>query len=203
MAGRASAQAALETRTAVLRAAADLASVEGLESVTIGRLADLLEMSKSGVIGQFRSKERLQLATIELVLADFRARIWEPVRDLEPGLPRLTATLRRWVDYTADPGYPGGCFITQATFDFDSRSGPVHDVLAQSRADWRRVLRRDVEAAVAAGDLAPDTDTAQVVFGLESLAAGVTPATRLHGDPDAATWALRGMYALLGLDRRT
>lgn len=199
MAGRASAQAALETRTAVLGAAADLASVEGLESVTIGRLAEVLEMSKSGVIGQFRSKERLQLETIEHTLEDFRARVWRPVRDVDAGLPRLTATLRRWTDYIADPGYTGGCFITQATFDFDSRSGAVHDKLASSRADWRRVLRRDIDAAIAAGDLAPPLDPEQTVFALEALAAGVTPAQRLHGDPDAARWALRGMYALLGL----
>ncbi|MCQ4211363.1 TetR/AcrR family transcriptional regulator [Streptomyces longispororuber] len=199
MAGRASAQAALETRRSVLRAAAELASVEGLDSVTIGRLADRLGMSKAGVIGQFRSKEKLQLETVNLVVEDFRAKVWEPVRHLDAGLPRLLGACASWVRYAADPGYPGGCLLTQVTYDYDARTGVVHDRIAESRADWRTALRHDIAAAVAAGDLPPGTDAPQIVYGLESLAGGITPARLLHGDDETEKWALRGMYAVLGV----
>ncbi|MFF8410026.1 TetR/AcrR family transcriptional regulator [Streptomyces omiyaensis] len=199
MAGRASAQAALETRRAVLRAAAEVASAEGLDSVTIGRLADRLGMSKAGVIGQFRSKEKLQLETVELVMEDFRVRVWLPVRHVDAGLPRLLAACAAWVRYAADPGYPGGCLLTQVTYDYDGRTGAVHDRIAEGRARWRDTLRHDVETAVAAGGLPPGTDAPQVVYGLESLAAGITPARLLHGDDRTEEWALRGMRAILGL----
>lgn len=199
MAGRASARAALETRRSVLCAAADLASVEGLDSVTIGRLADRLTMSKAGVIGQFRSKENLQLEMVDLVLEDVRVRVWQPVRDHDPGLPRLLALCASWVRYAVDPGYDGGCLLTQVTFDYDGRTGAVHDRLAEGRTRWRDTLRRDVETAVAAGDLPAETDARQVVYGLESLAAGITPARLLHGDAEVGDWALRGMHAVLGV----
>ncbi|MFB7938769.1 TetR/AcrR family transcriptional regulator [Streptomyces sp. NPDC056049] len=199
MAGRASAQAALETRRSVLGAAAEIASMEGLDSVTIGRLADVLGMSKAGVIGQFRTKEKLQLETVELVVEAFSARVWRPVRHLDAGLPRLLAVCESWVRYAADPGYPGGCLLTQVTYDYDGRSGAVHDRIAEGRARWRDILRRDIDAAVAAGDLPPATDASQVVYGLESLAGGVTPARLLHGDGRAGEWALAGMRSILGI----
>ncbi|OEJ28717.1 TetR family transcriptional regulator [Streptomyces agglomeratus] len=199
MAGRASAQAALETRRSVLCAAAELASVEGLDSVTIGRLADRLGMSKAGVIGQFRSKEKLQLETVDLVLEDVRTRVWQPVCHLDAGLPRLLAVCASWVRYAVDPGYAGGCLLTQVTYDYDGRTGAVHDRIAEGRARWRDTLRRDIDAAVAAGDLPPGTDAPQVVYGLESLAAGITPARLLHGDNQTEDWALRGMHAILGV----
>lgn len=173
--------------------------MEGLDSVTIGRLADVLGMSKAGVIGQFRTKEKLQLETVELVVEAFSARVWRPVRHLDAGLPRLLAVCESWVRYAADPGYPGGCLLTQVTYDYDGRSGAVHDRIAEGRARWRDILRRDVDAAVAAGDLPPATDASQVVYGLESLAGGVTPARLLHGDGRAGEWALAGMRSILGI----
>lgn len=197
MAGRASAQAALVTRRSVLAAAADLASVEGLESVTIGRLAEMLDMSKSGVIGQFRTKEALQLETVELVFAAFRARVWDTVKRLPPGLPRLLAACEAWVKYAADPGYPGGCLLTQVTYDYDARSGLVHDRLVEGRQLWREVLRTDLDIAVDSGDLPSGTDVRAAIYGLESLAAFVTPARLLHGDDRAAERALACMRRIL------
>ncbi|EGD45134.1 TetR/AcrR family transcriptional regulator [Nocardioides sp. WG-D5] len=198
MAGRASAQAALETRRSVLKAAADLASVEGLDSVTIGRLADIVQMSKSGVIGQFRTKETLQLETVEMVFADFRTRVWDTVKRFPAGLPRLLATCEAWTEYAADPGYPGGCLMTQVTYDYDGRSGVVHERLLEGRTQWRAALRADVTTAVQAGDLPEDTDVEAVVFGLESLASFITPALLLHGDDRAADHAYQGMRRIIG-----
>ncbi|HYG92762.1 MAG TPA: TetR/AcrR family transcriptional regulator [Nocardioides sp.] len=197
MAGRASARAALETRQSVVKAAADLASVEGLDSVTIGRLADVVGMSKSGVIGQFRSKEALQLETVELVFTDFRTRVWEGVKRFPPGLPRLVAACEAWVEYAADPGYPGGCLLTQVTYDYDGRSGAVHERLADGRNRWRDALRADLEHAVESGELPAGTDVEEAIFGIESLASYVTPARLLHGDSRAADRALAGMRRIL------
>lgn len=199
MAGRASAQAALNTRSSVLDAAAALASVEGLDSVTIGRLADVVGMSKSGVIGQFGTKEALQLETVGLVFDDFRVRVWDAVKRFPAGLPRLLAACEAWVEYAADPGYPGGCLLTQVTYDYDGRSGSVHERLVEGRQLWRDALRADLVTAVKSGDLAADTDVDAAIFGLESLAAFVTPARLLHGDGRAAARALAGMRRILGV----
>jgi AcrR family transcriptional regulator len=197
--GRRAAVDALETRSAILRRAADIASVEGLEGLTIGRLATDLRMSKSGVIGHFGTKEQLQLATLDYAAGVFRERVWEPVRHRRPGLERLLGICEAWTRYAEDPGFPGGCFIAAASFEWDGRPGPVHDALAKVTGRWRRALVADIEVAVAAGDLPADTDPAQVAFSLEALAAGMNPARQLHGDTAAAAWSLRAMHAVLGL----
>jgi AcrR family transcriptional regulator len=199
MPGRRSALDALETRGAILRRAADIASSEGLEGLTIGRLATELGMSKSGVIGQFGSKEELQLATLEYAGNVFRERVWEPVRHVEPGLPRLLAVCESWTRYADEPSFTGGCFIAAALFEWDGRNGPVHDALAELTGRWRRQLVSDIELAVEAGDLPADTDPEQVAFSLEALASGMNPARQLHGDRRAADWSLRAMHAVLRL----
>jgi AcrR family transcriptional regulator len=97
MSPRASASAAKKTRYGIVEAAVDQASMEGLESVTIGRLAGQLEMSKAGVIGPFGSKQQLQLATFQAAMDRFRRDVWEPVADFEPGLERLKALCDSWL----------------------------------------------------------------------------------------------------------
>src|SRR3954471_3471509 len=108
---RRSALEAAGTRDAIIRRAADIGSVEGLEGITIGRLAGELEMSKAGVIGHFGTKEELQLATLEMAAEVFRERVWAPAEHLEPGLPRLLGILEAWVAYADAPTWAGGCFI--------------------------------------------------------------------------------------------
>jgi AcrR family transcriptional regulator len=199
MPGRRSAVDALQTRSAILRRAADLASVEGLEGVTIGRLASELEMSKSGVVGQFGSKEELQLATLGYAAAVFREQVWEPVRHLRPGVERLLGICEAWTRYADGESFSGGCFIAAALFEWDGRSGRVHDALAAVTGTWREALMADIEQAVADGDLPPDTDAAQVAYSLEALASGMNPARQLHGETHAAAWTLQAMRAVLRL----
>jgi AcrR family transcriptional regulator len=199
MPGRRSAVDALETRAEILRRAADIASVEGLEGLTIGRLATELDMSKSGVIGQFGSKEELQLATLEYAADVFRRQVWEPARHLEPGLRRLLGICEAWTRYADGECFTGGCFIAAAQFEWDGRAGRVHDALAAFTGKWRGALVADIEQAVAAGDLPGDTDPHQVAFSLEALAAGMNPARQLHGDTSAAAWSLQAMRAVLRL----
>jgi AcrR family transcriptional regulator len=188
---------ALETRAAILRTAADIASVSGLEGLSIGRLATELSMSKSGVLGQFGSKEELQLETVRLVLANFRTRVWEPVRHLEWGLPRLTGVCEAWVRYAVDPGYPGGCCVATFSHEVDGRPGRVRDELAGGVRQWRSMLVREIATAIEAGDLPRDLDPKQAAFSLDAIASGIGPARLLHGDTDAGTWAVQAMRTAL------
>lgn len=201
MAGRRSVLEARDTRDAILRKAADIASVEGLEGLTIGRLAGELDMSKAGVLGHFGTKEELQLATLELAARVFREHVWDPAQHLEPGLPRLLGILDAWTAYGDEPSFTGGCFIAAATYEWDARSGRVHDAMAKTTRLWLSVLVAEIETAVAAGDLPADTDPEQVAFSLEALASGMNPARQLHGVTNAAAWSLRAMHAVLGLRR--
>jgi AcrR family transcriptional regulator len=199
MPGRRSAVDALETRSAILRRAADIASVEGLEGLTIGRLAIELHMSKSGVVGQFGSKEELQLATMDYAAGVFREQVWEPVRHLRPGLERLLGICDAWTRYADSGAFSGGCFIAAAQFEWDGRAGRVHDALAAVTGTWRAALVADIERAVADGDLPADTDAAQAAYSLEALASGMNPARQLHGDTNAPAWTLQAMRAVLRL----
>jgi AcrR family transcriptional regulator len=199
MAGRRSNSDARETRLAILRRAADIGSAEGLGGITIGRLAADLGMSKAGVVGQFGSKEALQLATIEHATQVWTESVWAPVADEPEGMPRLLAALRSWVDYMSDPPFAGGCFLALTSLEYGAQEGTVHDALAASARRWGRTLLRDIRLAVAAGDLPPDTDPDQLVFVLDALAIGVKRSREMRGDPEAASRCLRAMHAVLGV----
>lgn len=182
-----------------MHAAADVASREGLDGISIGGLAETLGMSKSGVIGPFGSKEELQLAATDYAVEVFRQAVWVPVQDSAPGLPRLLALCDAWVAYASDPGFSGGCCVVQISYDLDARTGRVHDHLARRLQRWRTTIMSDVAHAVGAGDLPEGTDPGQIAFSLEAIASGITPARRLHGEQSAPEWARRSMRMLLGV----
>ncbi|MGO4441726.1 TetR/AcrR family transcriptional regulator [Mycobacterium sp. 2YAF39] len=198
MAGRRSVLEAGNTRQSILNCAADMASVEGLEGITVGRLATALNMSKAGVIGHFGNKLELQLATLDFAAEVFRREVWQPAEHETAGIRRLLAICASWMEYAGRPAFPGGCFIAAASFEFDSRPGPVHDALAAHMRRWHTQLVADAEAAVAAGDLPANTDVEQLAFDLEALAARVSPNRQLYGDEGAAEHARVSMLGLLG-----
>lgn len=198
MAGRRSVAEARDTRQAILRAAADMASVDGLDGLTVGRLATKLGMSKAGVIGHFGSKVDLQLATIEYAAGVFRAEVWVPAEHLEPGLPRLLAICDSWMSYESGPTFPGGCLLAAASFEFDSKPGPVHDALAATLRRWHDRLSADAATAIEAGDLPGDTDPDRIAHMLWALAVSVSPNRGLHQDPDAAEHVRLTMRGILG-----
>jgi AcrR family transcriptional regulator len=198
MAGRRSLVEASNTRHKILSRAADMASVEGLEGLTLGRLATALSMSKAGVVGQFGNKLELQLATLDFAAEVFRCEVWRPVEHVSAGMPRLLAICDSWMDYARRPAFPGGCFIAAASFEFDSRPGPVHDALATYMRRWHAQLVEDAAIAVEAGDLPPGSDVEQIGFGLEALAASVSPSRQIYGDEWAAEHAKESMLRLLG-----
>jgi AcrR family transcriptional regulator len=194
---RRSAAAVADTRAEALDVAVRRASVEGLEGLTIGRLADELSMSKSGLFGLFGSKEELQVATFERAVGDFTREVWSPVAGREPGLPRLLALVDRWLAYHRRRVLPGGCFVTTATIEFDARPGPLRDAVARARRRMHAVLESDVRTAVEAGDLPAGTDSADVAFTLYAIASAASQAIQLD-EPGAGARARRCMRALVG-----
>jgi AcrR family transcriptional regulator len=197
MSPRKSAAEARETRAAIVEHAIDVASLEGLEGLTIGRLAGDMRMSKAGVVGGFGSKEGLQLATLEGAIAVWRREVWDRVEHVEPGLPRLRAVCEAWVAYLDGDVFPGGCFLTAASFEFDGRSGPVRESIESAMDLWLRVLARDARTAVEAGDLPPGTDPEQVAFELNALAVGANQSRQLQGASDVRERTLAAMNRVL------
>jgi AcrR family transcriptional regulator len=193
---RRSAAAVAATRTDVLDTAVRRASVDGLEGLTIGRLADEVAMSKSGLHGLFGSKEDLQLATFEKAVESFIREVWLPVAHVERGLPRLHTLLDRWIDYHERGVLPGGCLVTTATIEFDARKGPLREAVLRARSQMHAVLEADLRAAKDAGDLPVDTDPADTAFTLYALASAASQAIQLE-EPGSAERARRAMRALL------
>jgi len=182
----------IDTREAILERAVDLASTDGLEGLTIGRLAGELEMSKSGLFGHFGSKEDLQIATIERAGRRFIGRVVEPAyRSTPEGAERLRALVNGYIDHMAEDIFPGGCFWAAASAEFDGRPGPVRDAVKDAMAAWLAELERQAEAAGA-------DDPKQLAFELHALAAGANQRYQLFGDPEAFEHARRGIERLLG-----
>ncbi|CAN5542194.1 TetR family transcriptional regulator [soil metagenome] len=195
---RSSKQAAAKTRGAVLDRAVDIGSAEGLETLSIGRLAGELRMSKIGVVGQFGSKLELQLAAIEAANRRFRAEVWDPVAAEPEGLPRLRAVMGSWISYLEREVFPGGCFLTAAAIEFDDRPGPVRDAIGNAWGLWMRVLEREVAVAQRAGDLGEYPGPAQLAFELHSAVLGGNFARQLFGGEDALSPSRAAVARLLG-----
>jgi AcrR family transcriptional regulator len=183
--GRRTAEEARDTRERIVSRALRIASTDGLEGVTIGRLADSLELSKSGVLNHFRTKELLQLAVIEAAGEVFRREVWEPARGEKAGLRRLLAIEHRWLALLGGPSWPGGCFWTAAAAEFDDRYGPVRDAVAEAIDQFDRAMRRQVGHAIDAGELPPETDPEQIVFELRGVVMVANQQLRLYGDSAA------------------
>jgi AcrR family transcriptional regulator len=186
------------TRDAILERAVDLASIEGLEGLTIGRLATELGMSKSGLFGHFGSKEELQLATLEAADAVLRREFIEPATDLESGLQRLRELIERYVRYLEREVFPGGCFISAAAAEFDGRPGQVRDAIAVASRAWGNELEGQAGVAVAKGELPEGTDPTQLAFELNALADGANAVYQLHRDRSAFERARTAIARLLG-----
>lgn len=186
------------TRASILATAVDIASVDGLEGLTIGRLATELGMSKSGLFAHFGSKEELQLATIDAARAVFIEEVVHPVRTAGRGLPRLRALLDAHLAYLRRNVFKGGCFFSAARMEFDSRPpGPVRDAIAQQTDDWLALLAARVHAAQEAGHLDPDIEPEQLAFELDALQAAANVSYQLRGDEAVFDRADRAVEARL------
>jgi AcrR family transcriptional regulator len=175
------------TRRAILTAAVNVASVEGLEGLSIGRLASELRMSKSGLFAHFGSKEELQVSTVRAAAAIFVHRVIRPAEErFEPGIARLQAMLDDWLDYMERGIFAGGCFFAAATVEMDGRPGPVRDAVATQMASWAELLADCARVAIERGELVPDTDPEQLAFELDALGTAVNSGWQLHDAGRAA-----------------
>lgn len=198
MSPRSSVAEASRTREAIVAEVVARASVEGLEGITIGTVADGLGMSKAGVVGPFGSKEELQLAALEGAIEIFRAEVWDRAADSSPGLERLRAIAEQWISYLERDVFPGGCFLTAAAAEFDGRPGRVRDAVAATLRLWNSVLEAEARTAIEAGELDPSADPAQVAFELNAIAMAVNQARQLRADADAGRRGRIAMARALG-----
>jgi AcrR family transcriptional regulator len=186
------------TRAQILERAVDLASIEGLEGLTIGRLATDLGMSKSGLFAHFGSKEELQLATIGAAREIFAREVIVPAIGAPRGLPRLRALLAAKLRYERGEVFAGGCFFETVRAEFDSRRpGPVRDAIEADLAEWDTSMRRTIATAVAEGHLAPETDVDQLQYELEALSMTAMLRHQMTGDLALFARAERAIAARL------
>ena len=188
------------SRRTILDAAAKLATVEGLEGLSIARLADHIGMSKSGLYAHFGSKEELQLATIETASDMFAAAVIAPAQDAATPLAKLEALCEHFLVHVEQRVFPGGCFFASAAAEFDTHPGPVRERIADFVRGWVGLLAELVREAQEAGELRAE-DPDQVAFELEGYLLMANTAFLLSGDPQAITRARSGVAARLALSR--
>ncbi|MGF6883770.1 AcrR family transcriptional regulator [Nocardia sp. GAS34] len=189
---------AARTRERIIRLAVDESSRIGLEGLTIGSLADRLGMSKAGVIGPFGSRAELQIATLEHAGQIFRAAVVDPLADLPPGTARLARLIDIWIDYLADCPFPGGCFVTAASTELDSRPGPLRDRLSATVINWRGVIAAEV-AAAQAETAQPQRPPDEIATALIGISMAVNQEVQLLADPTAPARGRAAMRSAAGL----
>ena len=184
---------ATRTRRQILRVAMDIASAEGLEGLSIGRLAAEMKMSKTGIFSHFGSKRELQLATIEAAKQLFLERIVQPALMEPRGTLRLTAMLHKWIEYVEKIVFRGGCFFAAASAEFDSRPGAVRNQIALHTKAWLVGLEDEIRFATSDGQFRSSVDAAQLAFELHAYVQEANWAFKLFNDKSAFERARRAI----------
>ena len=185
------------TRAAIVGAALDLASAEGLESITLQAVADRIGLSKSGVFSRVGSRETLQKAVIDEFGRRFIDDVFVPAMQQPKGLPRLDTIVQRWIVRTRDVEARTGCIFSAGAFELDDREGPLRDHLHGEVIRWRGALRRTVLQAIEAGHLRADSDAEQLVAEIYALTLGLIHDVRFLRDGKAAERAQASWRRLL------
>ena len=185
-----------QTRAAILEAALGLSSHMGLEGLSIGALAEVTQMSKSGVFAHFGSREELQIAVIREYHARFEEEVFFPAVSQAKGLPRLRALFERWVRRVSVE-VDSGCIYISGAVEFDDRPGPVRDALASMVRAWQAALERAIGLSIEAGHLRPDTDTLQILFEVHGLILALHHDARFLRQPGAVDRARRGFERIV------
>jgi AcrR family transcriptional regulator len=173
------------TKRAILAKAVDIASAEGLEGLSIGRLATELGVSKSGLFSHFGSKQDLQLETVAAASEIFTEVVWEPVADTEAGLVQLGSLMESWLHYFRAGVFRGGCFFSNAYHEFDARPGPVRDAIAAQKRRWMDAIVHHARVAESRGQLKPGTDPEQLAFELDAAGSMANSLWQLEHDEKA------------------
>ncbi|MFN3736086.1 TetR/AcrR family transcriptional regulator [Hydrogenophaga sp.] len=185
-----------QTKAAIVDAALGLATQIGLEGLSIGALAEVMQMSKSGVFAHFGSREELQISVIREYHTRFEDEVFYPALLAPRGLPRLRALFGNWMKRTSVE-LDSGCIYISGAVEFDDRPGPVRDALASSVSTWLAAMRRAVEMAVAEGHLRADTDAAQVAFEVHALILALHYEVRFLRSPGSLQRAVRAFESIV------
>ncbi len=196
---RAKRPAGVRTRAAILREAVSLATVEGLEGLSIGTLATALDMSKSGLYAHFGSKQELQLATIEEADRVFEAEVIEPALAAPPGVAQLVAVCDAFFDHLERRRFPGGCFFAGAALEMGARPGPVNERIVAFQISFVALIRQFVVRAQELGQLADDEDADQLTFELNGIILAANTNFVLHQDPRTLDLARQVVRRRLGV----
>ncbi len=190
------------TRGAILRAAASLATVDGLEGLSIGNLAAAIGMSKSGLYAHFGSKQELQLATVEEAGRIFAEEVVQPALEAPPGLAQLVAVCEAFFDHLERRTFPGGCFMASAALEMGTRPGPVKELVAQFQSQFLALIRGFAETALAQHELPAHEDPERLAFELNGIILVTDTTFVLHDDPGVLDLARKIVRQRLGLDGR-
>ena len=185
------------THHAILETATALASRLGLEGLTIGGLAEELDLSKSGLFAHFRSKTALQVQVLDHAAQRFTAAVVRPALAQPRGEPRLRALFEGWLQWARARSGPGGCLFVAAATELDDRPGPARDRLVETQRAWLEVIARSVRSGMEDGVLRPDADPAQFAHDLYGVMLVWHHARRLMGDPNADRRARTAFEALM------
>ena len=189
-------QKGLQTRAVILDAALDLASQKGLEGLSIGALADMTRMSKSGVFAHFGSREELQISAIREYHARFEQEVFYPAIREPRGLPRLQALFERWLRRVSEE-VARGCLYISGAVEFDDRPGPVRDALVGMVRAWQSALEKAIGLSIAEGHLRTDTDPQQMLFEIHGLILSVHHDARFLESASAPARARTGLQRIL------
>ena len=181
------------TRNSILEVAAALATEEGLDPLSIGRLAEASGMSKSGLFAHFGSKEELQLATVDHAATLFVAEVIDPARGAPKGVPRIWSLCDHMIGYSERQVFPGGCFFAATSFEFNNRPGPVRDRIESMIRSWLSYLEHAVEQAQEIGELDPRANAREVSFQLDAFAQASNAQYQLFRDPQVFDDARRAI----------
>jgi AcrR family transcriptional regulator len=185
------------TRAAILGEAARLATVDGLEGLSIGGLAAATGMSKSGLYAHFGSKVQLQLATIESARETFICEVLQPALAAPKGIQRVVAACEAFLSHVERRVFPGGCFFAAAAAEVGTRPGPVRDAVAAQQREWIAMLQRLVAEAQGLGELGDDDDAAQLAFELNAVLVAANTSFILQGDAVIFTQAREAVRSRL------
>ena len=185
-----------QTRATILDAALGLASHMGLEGLSIGALAEVTRMSKSGVFAHFGSREELQISVIREYHARFEEEVFFPAMQAARGMPRLQALFENWIRRVSIE-LEAGCIYISGAVEFDDRPGPVRDALAEMVRTWHAALQRAIEQAVAEGHLRSDTDPQQMLFEMHGLILALHHDARFLRNPGVLDRARAGFERVL------
>ena len=174
-----------QARKQIMAEAISIGSVEGLESLSIGRLATALRVSKSGVFAHFGSKEELQLAAVRAAAAVFAEQVSAPAMATAPGMARVRALCEARISHAERRVFPGGCFFFSVGAEFDSRPGRVRDAIAAVWREWLRLHAETIEEARQLGEISSDIETKQLVFELDAFITAANLQSTLQDDAGA------------------